>query len=232
MATPSFALNLNVTYLKQVSTCIIYVYIIIIVFLVTQFRWCSCLLKSNATGKMRKTLMNTRVWVINYIAHKAMGLITHPSFHSNITYKRPIKQLRNKFCEILINVKRHSFTEMQRVMLSASCQQMSLILSLKLNDNALTHWGRDKMADIFQTTVSNAFSWMKMFKFRLRFQWSLFPRVQLTIFQHWVRWWLGAGQATSHYLNQWWLDYRRIYASLGLNELSNMFTYCRYHGYM
>ena len=26
-------------------------------------------------------------------------------------------------------------------------------------------------------------------------------------------------QATSHYLNQWWLVYRHIYASLGLNEL-------------
>ena len=26
-------------------------------------------------------------------------------------------------------------------------------------------------------------------------------------------------QATSHYLNQWWLVYRRIYASLGLSEL-------------
>ena len=26
-------------------------------------------------------------------------------------------------------------------------------------------------------------------------------------------------QTTSHYLNQWWLNYRRIYASLGLNEL-------------
>ena len=51
----------------------------------------------------------------------------------------------------------------------------------------LTHWGRDKMADIFQsqTTLSNAFSWMKMFKFLLRFHWILFLRVQLTIFQHW-----------------------------------------------
>ena len=68
----------------------------------------------------------------------------------------------------------------------------------------LTHWGRDKMVAIFQTTFSNAFSWMKMFKFRLKFHWSLFPRVQLTIFQHWFRWWLGAGQATSHYLKQWW----------------------------
>ena len=46
-----------------------------------------------------------------------------------------------------------------------------------------------------------------------------FPRVELTIFQHWFRYWLGADQATSHYLNQWWLVYRRIYASHGLNEI-------------
>ena len=83
----------------------------------------------------------------------------------------------------------------------------------------LTHWGRDKMAAVSQTTLSNAFSWMKMLEFRLRFHWRLFLRVQLTIFQHWFRQWLGAGQATSHYLNQWWLVYWRIYASLGLNEL-------------
>ena len=83
----------------------------------------------------------------------------------------------------------------------------------------LTHWGRDEMPVISQTTLSSAFSWMKMLEFRLKFHWSLFIRGQLTIFQHWFRWWLGADQATSHYLNQWWLDYRRIYASLGLNEL-------------
>ena len=33
------------------------------------------------------------------------------------------------------------------------------------------HWGRDKMATISQTTFSNAFSWMKMYKFRLIFHW-------------------------------------------------------------
>ena len=88
--------------------------------------------------------------------------------------------------------------------------------------HTLTHWGRDKMAAISQTTLSNSFSWMKMLEFRLKFHWSLFPRVQLTIFQHWFRWWLCADQATSHYLNQWWLDHRRIYASLGLNELRYM----------
>ena len=38
----------------------------------------------------------------------------------------------------------------------------------------LTHWGRDKMAAIFQTIFSNAFSWMKMYEFQLRFHWRLF----------------------------------------------------------
>ena len=49
----------------------------------------------------------------------------------------------------------------------------------------LTHWGRDKMDGISQTTFSSAFSWMKMFEFQLKFQWHLFLRVQSIIFQHW-----------------------------------------------
>ena len=35
------------------------------------------------------------------------------------------------------------------------------------------------------------------------FHWRLLPRVQLTIFQHWFKWWIDAEQATGHYLNQW-----------------------------
>ena len=92
---------------------------------------------------------------------------------------------------------------------------------LSLGHSGLTHWSRDKMATIFQTTFSNAFSWMKVFEFQFRtFHWSLFPRVQLTIFQHWFRKWLGSVQATSHYVNQWWPVYWCIYASLGFNELT------------
>ena len=51
------------------------------------------------------------------------------------------------------------------------------------------------MAAIFQTTFSNALSWMKMCWFRLIFHWSLFTRVKLTIFQQcrdadlmWLHW--------------------------------------------
>ena len=68
----------------------------------------------------------------------------------------------------------------------------------------LTHWGRDKMDAISQTTFSRAFSAMKIAAFWLNFHWNMFARVQLTIIEHWFRLWLGVDQATSHYLNQWW----------------------------
>ena len=41
-------------------------------------------------------------------------------------------------------------------------------LQWKLRNGVLTHWGRDKIATISQTTFSNAFSWMKMFEYRPR----------------------------------------------------------------
>ena len=57
--------------------------------------------------------------------------------------------------------------------------QWDTVASPLANGNAfLTHWDRDQMADIFQTTFSNAFSWMKIFEFQLIFHGSLFLRVQ------------------------------------------------------
>ena len=73
-----------------------------------------------------------------------------------------------------------------------------------------------QMAAIFQTVSSNALSWMKMYESLYE---RLFLRLALTIFQHWHRLWLGTDRATSHSLNQWWLVYWRIHASIGLSEL-------------
>ena len=84
------------------------------------------------------------------------------------------------------------------------------IIKGTINFLPLTHWGPDKMTAIFQTTFLNS-CLIIIHKFRLKFLWSLFPRIQLTIFQHWP--------APIHYLNQNWLFYVRMYASLGLNEL-------------
>ena len=61
----------------------------------------------------------------------------------------------------------------------------------------------------------------KCVNYRLKINWSLLSMVQLTTFRLWFRQWLGAGQATSHYLNQWWLFYWRLIASLTLNDLSD-----------
>ena len=66
----------------------------------------------------------------------------------------------------------------------------------------ITHWGWDKMAAVLEMTFSNAFTWMKLFKLRLIFHCNLFLMVKLIIFQHRLRYWLGADWATSHYLNQ------------------------------
>ena len=77
-----------------------------------------------------------------------------------------------------------------------------------------------KITTVSQTIFSNAISWVKIYELRLRFHCRLFLRFELTIFQHWFRQWLGTDQATSHLLDQWWLIYWRIYASLGINELN------------
>ena len=67
------------------------------------------------------------------------------------------------------------------------CKFVARIEAISANTLPLTHWGRDKMDTISQTTFSNAFSWMKMFEYWLKFHWNLFLMVQLTIFQHWFR---------------------------------------------
>ena len=63
------------------------------------------------------------------------------------------------------------------------------------------------MAAIVQTTFSIAFYLMKMYEFRLKFHWIINDIL------------MARREATSRCLNQWWLVWWRIYASIGLNEL-------------
>ena len=55
------------------------------------------------------------------------------------------------------------------------CEPCDILNRRKLD--SLTPWGRDKMVATYLTTFLNAFSCMKIYKFRLRFHWSFFPRV-------------------------------------------------------
>ena len=65
-----------------------------------------------------------------------------------------------------------------------------------------THWDRDQMADISQATVSHAFSWIALIKFRQSFP-KIVPEGPIDNIPSLVQ------------IMAW---RRRIYASLGLNE--------------
>ena len=86
----------------------------------------------------------------------------------------------------------------------------------------ITHWGRDKISAISQTKFSNAFFnenvWLS-FKISLK----CVPKAQISNISAYVQilTWRWSGDKP---LLVWWLVYRRIYASLGLNELSNSGT--------
>ena len=71
------------------------------------------------------------------------------------------------------------FEKMNLKMLSAKQQPFYSVF------NVLTHLPWTKWPPFWQTTFSNAFSWMKMVEFRFKFHWNLIPGVQLTISKYW-----------------------------------------------
>ena len=68
--------------------------------------------------------------------------------------------------------------------------------------------------NIFKCIFFNENAWISL-KISLKFV----PKVRMNNILYWIRQGFGADQATSHYLNQWWLVYWHIYESLSLNEL-------------
>ena len=139
-----------------------------------------------------------------YLLISVYPLPTHPTH--NCTHKNggnletlpgwPKKLQHNKQYTMYVsfnNLVSLSFVPMNWVVIDlgnglpyVSCQGFTWTNTYSLS-MTLTHWGREKMAAIFQTTFSNAFSWMKIYEFRLNFHRSLVLRVQLTTFQHWFR---------------------------------------------
>ena len=93
-----------------------------------------------------------------------------------------------------------------------------------------THWSLNKMADILPTMFSDTFSWMKIIMFWVKFSWCLFLQVKLSASHHCFRQWLGAKQAPSHFLNQWWpCLWIHIHTTQGtFSETRNSSPYPRY----
>ena len=88
---------------------------------------------------------------------------------------------------------------------------LTSFITIKINTLRLRQNGCHFLNDIFKGIFLNENVWISI-KISLNF-------VPRGLIKHWFRKWLGAGQVTNHYLNQWWFVYWRIYASLGLNEL-------------
>ena len=87
----------------------------------------------------------------------------------------------NKHNDNLINIELKSSDKLQ-TLFTIQLYYIRFVIT-----HPLTHWGRDEMAAISQTTLSDAFSGMKMYEIRLRIHWSLFLRFESTIFKHWFR---------------------------------------------
>ena len=61
----------------------------------------------------------------------------------------------------------------------------------------------DKMASILSDDFSKCIFLNESEIIRIQISLKFVPRVQLTVSRYWFRQWLGAEQATSHFLNQW-----------------------------
>ena len=114
-----------------------------------------------------------KAYADNLVPHMIRGVLINTIF---ISSNRVLVSLVNiwslMYCPSSTSVVRHQYHTMMYV-----CQ----------TEFDLTNLPMDKMAAISQTIFSDAFSWMKSFVFWLKFHWSLFPSVQLTLTQHWFR---------------------------------------------
>ena len=126
----------------------------------------------------RRLVMNPR-WVTN------MSVVLCMRKHLTLYIDRLVQERCNSIAnalELYLSCTKHQYN----VSVVCDCCCIFQIIQWCIIQY-LTHWGGDRMDAISQTTFGSAFSWMKMFEFRLKFHWSLFLRVQLTIFQHWFR---------------------------------------------
>ena len=83
------------------------------------------------------------------------------------------------------------------------CTTIVLLLNVSFYCSS---WGRDEIDATSQTTFSNAFSWMKIHSFLLRFHWNVYTRVQLTTFQpdrHQAIIWINDDNFTDAYMRHY-----------------------------
>ena len=132
-----------------------------------------------------------------YMAHNSAELGSHiafPFFQSEFPALLEVYTTQEDHCDVKMPFYQYKISQAgDKTFLSLSCLTVGFPMLVYFEPHcvgtpdALTHCCRDKMAAIFQTTFSYAFSWMKINDIQSKFHWSLFLTFQLTIFQHWFR---------------------------------------------
>ena len=80
--------------------------------------------------------------------------------------------------EIIIGLDDRSARIGRQAIVETNGDSVQWYVSSALKGDALRYWGWDNMAANFLTIILNGIFLMKIYKFRLRFHWSLFLRVQ------------------------------------------------------
>ena len=99
---------------------------------------------------------------------------TKPVFHSAHTL---IYDFRFEPCSYVVRIYFVNFSSLQTLFCNQFNESPDALPSHGYG--CFTHWRREKMTAIFQTTFSHAFSWMKMYEFWSKFHWSLFVWVDI-----------------------------------------------------
>ena len=125
-----------------------------------------------------------------FLSHTLPTLYCSGKFHNNVISALVLTQcLRFRYikCQLPLTEKvAWPVSDWVRMLITIRYPPSGSLLKICNQTGQLIHCGRDKMATISQTTISNQFSWMKIHEFLLS-SLKIFPHGPIKIFQHWFR---------------------------------------------
>ena len=121
------------------------------------------------------------------LSHTLPTLYCSGKFHNNVITALVLTQcLRFRYtkCQVPLTEKvARLVSDLVRMMITIRHPPSGSLLKICNQTGHLIYCGGDNLDTISQTTVSNPFSWMKMYEFLLKVHW-FWLMVQLKIFQH------------------------------------------------
>ena len=158
-------------------------------------------------GQWRRVLMFSLIcaWINGWVNNLEAGDLRHHRAHYDVTVMIGKNQgLLKTLLEVFVSV---MWTQASGISLGDSEMQFNTLWP--------THNCRYLVDNIFKSILLNENAWISL---KMWLKWV--PKVRISNIPALVQIMAWRRQARSHYVNQWWLVYWRIYASLGLNDLT------------